>query len=244
VTSAALCFQPRPSARVRLLCLPASGGGATSYRLWPQALPEWIEPWAVQLPGHESRRGEPLHTRMAGLVSQLGDEVADLTDGAPYALFGHSLGGLIAYELSLRLTTLTGQAPEHLFVSAVGAPSRPRRSAALHGLDDAALVDAVQARYGGIPEVLRREPGLMALFIPPLRADLAVLETYPLRPDPAPCPVTVMRGADDTTVDAEDVAAWMAHGAASPPTVLPGGHFYVQAEREALGRLIGDALGP
>ena len=87
-----------PAARVRLVCLPFAGGGASAFRTWPQELPLDIDVWAAQLPGRETRFADPAYTRMDRLVSDLAAAVCPNLD-RPYALFGHSIGSLVALEL-------------------------------------------------------------------------------------------------------------------------------------------------
>src|SRR5438552_7109196 len=115
------CLKPRPHAAVRLFCFPYAGGGASAFRCWPDALPASIEVCPVQLPGRETRFREPPYTRLAPLAEALGHALRPFLD-RPFAFFGHSMGALVAFELTRWLRRAGGPQPAHLFVSACAAP--------------------------------------------------------------------------------------------------------------------------
>ena len=112
---------PSPHAELRLFCLPYAGSGAVVYRDWPGVVPRHVQVCPVELPCRGTRFGEAAFTRLAPLVNAL----ADALDGAldrPFALFGHSMGGLVAYELARTLRRRARPQPAHLLVSAAAAP--------------------------------------------------------------------------------------------------------------------------
>src|SRR5262245_60437721 len=109
-----------PSARLTLLCLPYAGSAAGAYRPWASLVPETMNICAVQLPGRQDRVAEPAFTEMGPLVDALTHEISQNLD-PPYAMFGHSMGGLISFEVARRLDQI-GRSPVHLFVSGVKAP--------------------------------------------------------------------------------------------------------------------------
>src|SRR5580765_133219 len=102
--------------RLRLFALPFAGGGASTFRQWPEGLPADIECCAVQLPGRETRYKEPGFVRMANLVAALAESLAPEFD-RPFALFGHSMGALVAFELARELRRRRMRLPDVLFVS-------------------------------------------------------------------------------------------------------------------------------
>lgn len=228
------CFEPDPGARLRLFCVPYAGGGASVYRGWPASLPPGIELCAIQLPGRETRIAEPRFSRMGPLVEALREAVAPWLD-RPYALFGHSMGAEVAFELVRALRRTGGPQPRHLFVSARPAPQRPRRPP-LHHLPHDAFVAQLR-RLGGTPDAVLASPELMELVIPVLRADFAVLETngYQAEP-PLDCPISAFHGVDDDRATEEDMQAWAAQTAAAfRLRAFPGGHFFLH---QAKARLI------
>lgn len=219
-----LCREPRPEAALRLYCFPHSGGPAGEYLFWADGLPG-CEVWGVQAPGRGSRTGEKPFTAMRELVRTLADEV---TFTGPYALFGHSLGAAVAYELALELRARGRELPQRLFVSAHEAPHLHEGDMSLVELDDEALIDAVEQRYDPIPPELREDPEWLAMLCEGLRADLRIVAGYRhTRADPLPVPITAMGGTEDPVVSPAALAAWEAYTTASfRLRTYPGGHFY------------------
>ena len=236
---------PRPHARLRLFCLPSAGGGATQYRLWPQHLPEEIELCAIQLPGRESRFREPPFRGMPALVAALGPALLPLLD-MPFALFGHSMGALVAFELARWLRDSGAPMPMHLFVSGRRSPNLPDRESPIHQLDDAVFIRALAERYNGIPAAILHDAELLQLFLPTLRADLEVIETFHYQQHEAlPLPISAFAGTSDRRAQIAELAAWQ-HHTPYPLAIrqFPGDHFFLQHERTALINTIAEALAP
>lgn len=235
-------LRPRPDARLRLLCLPAAGGGASRYRDWPAHLPDSVEVVSVQLPGRENRFDEAPIESMELLVGPLCDGLASSLV-PPFALFGHSMGALIAFELA-RWLRPSGLQPVHLFASGCRAPHLPSRSPDRHTLPDREFLAAVQ-ELGGIPPELLAESEFLDTMLPVLRSDCTLVETYVSRPQPPlSCPVTVFGGLADKDVPPEDLRAWSQH-TTGPVGIhlLPGDHFFVNSARPELLGLVASALG-
>ena len=169
--------QPKLQARLRLFCFPYAGGAASIYRIWHQHLPADIEVCAVQLPGRENRIREHPYTNLVEGVQTLLPNLLPSLD-KPFALFGHSMGALIAYELAQQLQSY-GQTPTHLLVSGRRAPMLPEPEALIHTLpSSAAFLNALQRRYNNLPALIFDDAELRELFVPLLRADLMLVETY------------------------------------------------------------------
>jgi len=225
-----------PQAALRLICFPYAGGGASVFRTWPDALPGDIEVLAVALPGREGRFREPLFDRLAPLVTSLADAIGAQLD-APFAIYGHSLGSLIGFAFARELRRRGFCSPVHLFVSGRRAPQILDRDQA-HKLPDAEFCAWLRG-LGGMPDELFAEPELMALFLPILRADVAVNDVAIEHEAPLSCPITAMGGVDDERVTPESLDAWQAQTAATfEREMFPGGHFFIQSARaQFLGSL-------
>jgi surfactin synthase thioesterase subunit len=241
-------FAPGPSvpgARAQLFCLPHAGGGAAAYRDWQAALGPEVEVVPARLPGREARFAEAPVTSAAEVVERLAGPLLARAEG-PFALFGHSMGALLAYELAHELVA-RGRPPVHLVVSGHPAPQRVRRSSgeAVHTLPGPALVRHLRAFQGPADEVLNH-PEMLELLLPVIRADYRLCETHRFadRP-PLPLPVTALGGAHDPGVGPEDVRAWQEETSDRfSYDILPGGHFYLHARLETVaGRARAAALG-
>ncbi|WBB80650.1 beta-ketoacyl synthase N-terminal-like domain-containing protein [Micromonospora sp. WMMD882] len=225
---------PDASARLRLFCLPYAGGNAALYRAWDDALPAGVQVCPIQLPGRDQRHREPAFTRMSELTRTLTDVLRPYLD-QPYALFGHSMGALVAYETTRWLRRRGLPAPAHLYVSAARAPHLPDPEPPMHRLPEAKLVDRLRA-MGGTPEEMLADPETLAVYLPLLRADFAMVETRIHQTEPPlDVPLTVFGGDRDDKITTDQLAAWREQTvAAFDLTVLPGDHFFVQRERAAL----------
>ena len=229
------CPRPSDQARIRIFCLPFGGGGAAIFREWPRDLWPEIEVWHVQLPGREARHREPALTRMEALVAPLADAMLPYLD-RPYIVFGHSMGALIGFELARRLRKLGAPDPLHLFVSARRAPHVADPHPPLHTLPDADLVAQLTRRYNGMPRAVLENAELLRMFIPIVRADLTMTETYVYAPEaPLACPISAFGGLEDDAVTRDDLAAWGDQtGAGFTLRMVPGGHFFLQTDRARL----------
>jgi medium-chain acyl-[acyl-carrier-protein] hydrolase len=205
------------------------------FRLWSDELPASIEIHAVQLPGREARLREPLVTALPALAEQVAEALLPVLTG-PCAFFGHSLGGLLAFEVARVLRRRGARQPVHLLVAARAAPQLARDQPTLHTLPSEELVAEVVRRYDGIPAAVRQEPALLQLLLPVLRADLQLLESYEYAEgEPLECPLSVFGGQQDGTVQPAQLEAWGAQTlGAFRLRMLPGNHFFLNTSRMAL----------
>lgn len=226
--------RPRPCAapRLRLLCAPYAGGGASLFRSWPDRLPPDAEVLAVQLPGREKRLAEPPCTDLGYAVARIFRELLPLLD-RPLALFGYSMGTRIAYELARTMRLRAGTEPLHLFVAACSAPHVPESSPPRYDLPDDAFKEALQ-RLGGTPPEVLENAELMDLFLPMIRADFALKEGYVHRPwPPLACPVTAYGGLGDAEAPEAAMRAWQASSRGRfRLRLFAGGHFFLH-DRES-----------
>jgi surfactin synthase thioesterase subunit len=238
-------FVRRPHATARLVCFPYAGGGASAYRLWPRFLPDSLDVCAVQPPGRESRLREPGLRSIPALVAGLLPELLPHLD-RPFALFGHSMGAVVATEVARALEAQGGPMPGHLFISARRPLHLLPTESPMHGLPDAAFVAEIQRRYGGIPEPILRDPEILALVLPALRADIEALELHrPGRRPPLRCAITAYGGIDDANVSREQLDLWRGETrSAFRMRVFPGGHFYLDPSRALLLADLAATLAP
>jgi surfactin synthase thioesterase subunit len=229
--------------QLTLLCLPYSGASAMVYSRWRRKVPQWLTVQPVELPGRGARFAEPLHTEMGPLAKQLARELAP-TLQAPYALFGHSLGALLAGEIAHALRELGCPEPVALFASGTAAPTM--RADYDRGFaepkTDAELIDQLRTLNGTSEEVLANEE-LMALTLPVLRADFLLCGRYqPRLRSPLNCPVHVLGGTADKATT-EQLIGWSRETSGSfSVDMLAGGHFFIHEHEARVLRLIKDQL--
>ncbi|GAB4190473.1 MAG: hypothetical protein OHK0022_03290 [Roseiflexaceae bacterium] len=240
----ALRFRPSPQAKLRLFCLHYAGGGASVFQPWAGLLPPQIELWGVQLPGRERRLREAPFVRMAPLADAVTDALRPLLD-RPFALFGHSMGALLSFELARRLRREGGPLPVALLLSAHRAPHMPRRERPIHNLPEPELIDELR-RLNGTPEEVLSHPELLELLLPLIRADFAACETYEYTEEPPlDCPISVFGGMTDPLVNRDELDAWSTHTAAAfSARVLPGDHFFLHKSRPMLLQALSIDLRP
>jgi medium-chain acyl-[acyl-carrier-protein] hydrolase len=241
-TSWIRCYKPNAQARLRLFCFPYAGGSASVFRTWADQLPDTLEVCSIQLPGREDRYRELPYRQLSDLLPVL-LPAFDAFFHLPFVFFGHSVGALICFELARHFRQQGYPVPLHLFVSGRGAPQVPALDPPIHQLPDAQFLQELRA-YDGTPEVVLRDPELLSLFLPLLRADLAIQETYLYKDEPPlSCPISAFGGLDDQKVSSEALLAWQAQTCtAFKVERLPGGHFFLKSANQALLRLISSML--
>jgi medium-chain acyl-[acyl-carrier-protein] hydrolase len=217
--------RPAPAARLRLVCFPYAGGGASAYWRWAAALPAGIELAAVTLPGREARFDEPPHESLAVLLPELLDALGPYQ--RPVAFFGHSMGALIAFELCRALARDGLPAPRALVVSGRRAPHLPAPAGSSDDLSDPALCAQLRA-YGGTSDEVFAEPALLELVLPTFRADLVLAAGYRYRPaPPLETPIIAYGGVEDAETSAAEIAGWAEHTSAGfDSRFFPGGHSF------------------
>jgi medium-chain acyl-[acyl-carrier-protein] hydrolase len=235
---------PKPHAALRLFCFPYAGGGSAIFHHWGTELPDGIEVCAVKLPGRESRMSEPPLARVAPLVQALAEGLLPYLD-RPFAFFGHSLGGLVSFELVHELLRQQRPTPVHLLVSAVRAPHIPTVGPDIHNLPTPAFIARLRD-FKGTPEAILNHPVMMDMLLPALRADFAISETYTHSAKaPLNCPITVFCGLQDAIVSAGALLAWQSytrHTFTMHP--IAGGHFFINQARSEVLEKITQTLRP
>jgi medium-chain acyl-[acyl-carrier-protein] hydrolase len=235
--------------QVRLFCFPFAGGSAPVFAGWGALLKPEIEVWAAQPRGRGMRFREAPYQSVAEMVEDY-LSVLRLNLDMPFAFYGHSLGGLVAFELTRQLQAEGLTAPEHLFIGASVPPSLGLIHPEIHHLVDNQFVNAIQERYAGIPSAVLNEPELMDMFLPVLKADFTAYERYKFTQEtPVNCSLTAFAGIDDPGITARVIENWERHtqGTFILHTV-PGDHFFLTLSREfvitTIKKSLEDVLSP
>ncbi len=236
------CPKPNPTACLRLFCFPYAGGSSLIFRTWANNLPKNIEVCPIELPGRGSQMRLAAFTRLETLISEIVTALVPYLD-KPFAFFGHSMGGLISFELARLLRKQCSINPVHLFLSGRRAPQIRDSRPPIQALPEPEFLEELR-RLNGTPEAVLQNSELMQLLLPILRADFAVLETYVYTPQPLlECPITVFGGLQDQEVSTEELEAWREHTIASYHLqMFPGNHFFLHSAQEVLLQSIAQHL--
>jgi medium-chain acyl-[acyl-carrier-protein] hydrolase len=237
-------FKPNPRARIRLFCLPNAGAGSSIYRQWQAALPPEIQVLPVHLPGRETRIGETPHSDSSTLVDALLEGLRVFLD-SPFAFFGHSMGGLLSFELARALRRMKQPLPKVLMISATKAPQMQSHRPDLSDLPEPEFRKAL-VKYNGTPQAVLDHPEMMELFGPILRADFKLVEKYRFQPEaPLEVPMVAFGGVNDSECTQAELEGWKEQaGLSFAVQVFPGDHFYLAPQREPLLRRVATELAP
>jgi surfactin synthase thioesterase subunit len=229
------------TADVQLFCFHHAGGTAALFRDWANLMPPEVEPIAVQLPGRSERFRETPFDTMSPLIDALIDVMVPHLE-RPYAFYGLSMGGKVAWTLTHRLRDRALPMPAALFLSNVAAPGW------IEGRPDWDLSDDVLVHYlremGGTPPEILAEPKLLAFMLPTLRADLTLVDSFTFRPaGPLDLPIHAFAGADDVEGGPERMAAWRTETSGSfELDVVSGGHFFDAPGQQQVIGTVGSEL--
>lgn len=232
---------PSPQSAVRLVCLPHAGGSASFFFPVSRALAPRVEVLAVQYPARQQRLREPGIDNVPEYADQIFAVLAELDD-KPLALFGHSMGAILAYEIALRMQQAGRPAPVRLFASGRRAPSRYRAERIHEGTD--AEVVAELKRLGGPNPALLADPEMLELILPAVRSDYTAIERYRHEPGrKLDCPITAVIGDSDPRVSDDEARAWADHTAGSfDLKTFPGDHFYLVGQAQNVIALLDRTL--
>jgi surfactin synthase thioesterase subunit len=217
-----------------LFCFPYAGGGASIYRTWAQNLWPLADVYAVQLPGREERINTPLFFDIRVLVQALLEQ-GNTWFTAPFALFGHSMGAKIAFELA-RSLGLSGIKPKLLFASASRPPNRPEPRR-LHDLPDEQFIQELR-HLSGTPEIILQNKEFMDMFKPILRADFAMDETY-FENSKIDSPIVTIGAEQDIEVDFAELNNWkdLTNGIFTFKSIK-GDHFFIKNNIEEVFNIL------
>jgi len=194
---------------------------------------------AIQAPGRENRCAEDLIAELPLMIDRLSEAIRPYCD-LPFAFFGHCLGALTAFELARRLNAAQNRGLVHLFVSGCRAPQLPDSEDPIRELPEVEFVERLRA-LNLTPEGVFRDPELLSLFLPVLRADFGIWETYEYSDgEPLNCSISAFGGVEDRKLKQEVLQQWQVHTRGQFTTrMLPCGHFFLHSSQRLLLRFIG-----
>jgi surfactin synthase thioesterase subunit len=230
--------------KINLVCLSFAGGNKYSYRYLNEKAPSFLNIITLEYPGRGTRIHEPLISDMGILVEDLYRQVKQLADrGERYAIYGHSLGGLTAYALTLKLLKNRHRQPERIFITGTTGPSSTSRSEKRRSLLPRDEFIKEIKELGGMPEEILKSEEMLNFLEPILRNDFSLSETYAYEAHaPLDIPLTVITGTEED-MEREDILLWQKES--SQPVdfkELPGGHFFIMEHTEQLLEIISKRL--
>ena len=230
------------SAEVTLICLPFAGGNKYSYLELFKYLPANVRPITLEPPGRGERVRENLLSDMYAMSEDLLLKVVDQVS-QPYAIFGHSMGAILAYLLTQQIRKANLPLPIHLFASGNAGPSYKRASK--YSLLTKDRLKQKLIELGGSPEELLEDDSLFQFFESIIRADFHAVETFQYRKSvPFNIPISVMMGEEDKYT-VEDAELWLRESSHPVDIQLyPGGHFFLFEHREKVCKYIEQKLLP
>lgn len=233
---------PNPRAALRLICSPYAGGNSLIFRRWADYLPADVEICTIQLPGRERRLRESPLTQVGELMRPLVPALLPHLD-KPFALFGHSMGALVSFELARVLRKEHGLSPLHLFVSGRRAPQCARTEPYTYDLPEPQFLQELR-RLNGTPREVLENTELIRLMLPVIRADFALTQTYNYSVEPPlECPISAYGGLQDNDVTADQLEGWHEHTTAEfSSRMLPGDHFFLNTNPAPLLQLLSQEL--
>ncbi|MEW6240629.1 MAG: alpha/beta fold hydrolase, partial [Chloroflexota bacterium] len=216
-----------------------AGGSPAAFNKWTA---KDIETYIAHYPGRGSRFNEPPMKRIDTLVENILQAIQPLLD-KPFALFGHSMGGLIAFELARKLRQQKQPQPKLFFVSASVAPQFPDPNPPIHALPDDEFLDALK-KFNGIPAEILNQPEALKILIPILRADFEAVESYHFDSSQPllDIPIIAIGGLDDPRVNREQLEGWADQTTSRfEAKHFPGGHFFITSTIAPVLRLVAGA---
>ncbi len=225
----------RTRARLRVYCLPPSGCGPEYYAPWTRCAPAELDICSFSLPGRGQRSGEPSQTDPRRLAADIAEAIHRCHDPRPFAVYGHSVGALMAYLATCSLRHSKNRTPHLLALSALPAPHLGLYAAALPARLAAGLAGLTDL-IGPISEDLIHTP-MAAALCTPILADLLLLMHYRHSREEAPLdlPLALYGGTHDPITDTSSLTAW-SELVTTPvtPRLFPGAHTYPADHTHAL----------
>ncbi len=228
----------------KIFCLPYAGGSATIYRGWHNYLDPSIKLIPIELSGRGERIAEPLYDTLDMALDDVLSIIREDIDTAPYALFGHSMGAMLSYELAQRIVQEGLPKPQHLFFSGRGVPDvTPIKKKKYHLMDDKEFEKELML-LGGTPVEIFENRELRHLFFPLLRSDfnLSGTDLSKRKVTPFDCDLSILVGKEEK-LSAKRITGWKRHTKGICNVhFLTGGHFFLKHEQKTIADIINQRL--
>lgn len=231
------------AAEIDLFCLPCAGASASMYLRWRREMPSGIRVLPLELPGRGARLGELFIEDFADLVDELCERLISPVTRR-WALFGHSMGGLLAYGVVQRLQSAGESLPERMIIAASPSPFRRDPDRYINRNDDEALIADLREQ-GGTPQEVFDSPELLRITLDALAADYRVCDSFHCpQKTPLAMPLHVLAGRNDS-IESHQILAWQEEaGTAFSLQWFDGGHFFIREHETSVLRLIRQQLQP
>ena len=235
-------FKPKHNASMRLFCFHYGGAGVSIFRSWANDVIDYAEVIAIQLPGREERYNEPLLKNIQSVVEELSLNFNEYTS-KPFIFFGHSLGALIAFEFARELRRKGMPQPMHLIVSGTKAPHIIHEKPPIHSFLDEKFIRELK-KYNGIPHSIIENKELISIFLPAIRSDFCIYETYEHKNEcPLSYPITALGGLSDDTFDRKNLIEWKDQtGHSFKHCFLAGNHFFIKDSYKEVIAIVNSTL--
>lgn len=226
-----------------LFCLPYAGGAEYIYYNWKKYLNSSIKLEPIELKGRGKRYDEDFYKSLDEAVEDILTNIKDKIKENDYAIYGHSMGSLLAYELYYKIKKQNLKIPKHIFFSGYKAPSIIREKENIYTLPDYDFMKKV-IELGGTPEEVANNKELLELFLPIIRSDFSIIENYVYenRKDKIECDVSILNGKQDS-INLEELLAWKKHVAKGFKVYnFEGDHFFINNNVENIINVINGTL--
>ena len=240
-------YKPSPlrNPRLRLYCFPYAGGNAGIFNSWLELLYNGVEINAISLPGRWSRENEQAITCMHTICLEVADAIRSDAD-IEYAFFGHSMGGILAYQVAQELRNQGTMLPDHLFVSGCQAPhanSDSYKRKRVSEMDEDELFTYI-SKLAGTPSELLNEESMRERIASTMLPDLTAIDNWRyVECKPLPIPITVFTGSHDPVVNVDRAREWKRHTTSDFNfNLITGDHFFINKEKTKLLRMINRTL--
>ncbi len=233
-----------PASNKAIICLPYGGGSYYVFQNWKNSFKNPPNIYAVEYPGRNSRQNDPFLFTCREVAEEAYSELDTILSRYETTLFGHSLGGVVAYEIAKLISHKQPSLLAGLIISGTNPPHKRRKLTPISDLSDDAFIEKIR-EYGGISNVILQDKEFLTFITPVLRADFKLVETYyddsyyqSLQVD-----IQTLAGAEDHSVSPDTVAAWRdCTAGTSCHTTFPGNHFFIHEHENKVISLIEEFL--